>query len=149
MKNLTQPGSQAEIRARLGSLQPADQRQWGTLTVEEMMAHVRQAYLATMSGGEGAPIPGPVPPGVMKFFALSMPMKWPKTIETVPALKRTAMPPAGSFAEEHGRFEQAFEHFLGVTDNTRRHPMFGAMKPADWMRWGYLHADHHLRQFGR
>ena len=29
------------------------------------------------------------------------------------------------------------------------HPMFGPMTAADWMRWGYLHADHHLRQFGR
>jgi hypothetical protein len=29
------------------------------------------------------------------------------------------------------------------------HPMFGGMTAKDWMRWGYLHADHHLRQFGR
>lgn len=29
------------------------------------------------------------------------------------------------------------------------HPMFGPMSFADWMRWGYLHTDHHLRQFGR
>jgi hypothetical protein len=27
--------------------------------------------------------------------------------------------------------------------------MFGPMSERDWMRWGYLHADHHLRQFGR
>jgi hypothetical protein len=29
------------------------------------------------------------------------------------------------------------------------HPMFGAMTTLEWMRWGYLHTDHHLRQFGR
>jgi hypothetical protein len=28
------------------------------------------------------------------------------------------------------------------------HPIFGPMNYDDWMRWGYLHADHHLRQFG-
>jgi hypothetical protein len=28
------------------------------------------------------------------------------------------------------------------------HPFFGAMKDAHWLRWGYLHMDHHLRQFG-
>jgi len=28
------------------------------------------------------------------------------------------------------------------------HPLFGPMNYEDWMRWGYLHADHHLRQFG-
>jgi hypothetical protein len=29
-----------------------------------------------------------------------------------------------------------------------RHPLFDAMSERDWMRWGYLHVDHHLRQFG-
>jgi hypothetical protein len=29
------------------------------------------------------------------------------------------------------------------------HPIFGPMSRENWMRWGYLHADHHLRQFGR
>jgi hypothetical protein len=29
------------------------------------------------------------------------------------------------------------------------HPIFREMTAEDWMRWGYLHADHHLRQFGR
>ena len=28
------------------------------------------------------------------------------------------------------------------------HPIFGAMSDAAWLRWGYLHMDHHLRQFG-
>ena len=28
------------------------------------------------------------------------------------------------------------------------HPHFGAMSEREWMRLAYLHADHHLRQFG-
>jgi Protein of unknown function (DUF1569) len=28
------------------------------------------------------------------------------------------------------------------------HPLFGRMSASSWMRWAYLHADHHLRQFG-
>jgi hypothetical protein len=27
------------------------------------------------------------------------------------------------------------------------HPVFGPMTRVDWLRWGYLHVDHHLRQF--
>ena len=39
---------------------------------------------------------------------------------------------------------------LSVEDlEGRRHPYFGAMTRAEWLRWGWLHADHHLRQFGR
>jgi hypothetical protein len=30
----------------------------------------------------------------------------------------------------------------------RRHPLFDEMSERDWLRWGYLHVDHHLRQFG-
>ena len=28
------------------------------------------------------------------------------------------------------------------------HPYFGRLSDAGWMRLGYLHMDHHLRQFG-
>ena len=28
------------------------------------------------------------------------------------------------------------------------HPVFGTMSRRQWLRWGYLHLDHHLRQFG-
>jgi hypothetical protein len=28
------------------------------------------------------------------------------------------------------------------------HPIFGRMSHREWLRWAYLHADHHLRQFG-
>jgi hypothetical protein len=28
------------------------------------------------------------------------------------------------------------------------HGTFGSMTVADWQRWAYKHADHHLRQFG-
>jgi hydrogenase maturation factor HypF (carbamoyltransferase family) len=28
------------------------------------------------------------------------------------------------------------------------HPHFGTMNEEEWMRLAYLHADHHLRQFG-
>jgi hypothetical protein len=26
--------------------------------------------------------------------------------------------------------------------------VFGRMSQAAWLRWAYLHMDHHLRQFG-
>jgi len=28
------------------------------------------------------------------------------------------------------------------------HPIFGGMSERAWLRWAYLHTDHHLRQFG-
>jgi hypothetical protein len=43
----------------------------------------------------------------------------------------------------------AMERFCSVPDSVRSpHPMMGVLTRAEWMKWGYLHADHHLRQFG-
>jgi hypothetical protein len=40
------------------------------------------------------------------------------------------------------------KRFSGAPVDGALHPIFGKMKEKPWMRWGYLHSDHHLRQFG-
>jgi hypothetical protein len=52
-----------------------------------------------------------------------------------------------AFAEDQARLLGTFAHFCGCSALAATHPMFGSMHRADWLRWGYLHADHHLRQF--
>jgi hypothetical protein len=40
---------------------------------------------------------------------------------------------------------------IKARDNSQdwpRHPIFGRMSQRAWLRWAYLHTDHHLRQFG-
>jgi hypothetical protein len=47
------------------------------------------------------------------------------------------------------RLEGLTERLAAERDFTgRAHPIFGAMAKEEWHRWGYLHLDHHLRQFG-
>ncbi len=149
MKNLGRDEDVAEIRGRIETLTAADERRWGLMSVGEMLCHVREAYVITIAGGEARMLKGPLPPKLLKVMALKLPLKWPKTIQTVPTLKRDAMPPPGEFEMEKVRLLEAFEAFARARENRAVHPMFGAMEPWDWMRWGYLHADHHLRQFGR
>jgi hypothetical protein len=43
---------------------------------------------------------------------------------------------------------EKMEELAAGTRWASTHPMFGVMTVGDWRRWGYLHADHHLRQFG-
>jgi hypothetical protein len=58
--------------------------------------------------------------------------------------------PPGEFAADLGELEALLE----VVTTPRRnydwplHPIFGTMTEAAWLRWAYLHIDHHLRQFG-
>jgi len=54
-------------------------------------------------------------------------------------------------------FERDLDELIRLLDRFTRqprdfewqtHPHFGRLSEKDWMRLGYLHADHHLRQFG-
>jgi len=46
--------------------------------------------------------------------------------------------------------KEVLERFTAPAKGIEFHPppIFGDMSEAEWMRWGYLHCDHHLRQFG-
>lgn len=150
MKSLTNPQEVAEIRGRILALTAADSPRWGVMNVVEMMCHVREAFLYTLSSEPPTYHPGKVPPKLMKRLALRLPVRWPQNVETVPALKvgGSHMNPL-AFAVDHETLVVAYDRFCAAPEITKDHPIFTTMTHADWMRWGYLHTDHHLRQFGR
>lgn len=88
----------------------------------------------------------------MKYGALYMPMKWPHGVKTRPELEQGVggTPPA-EFETDRRALLGTIEEFLQQPRafEFRPHPMFGAMSEKEWMRWAYLHCDHHLRQFGQ
>jgi hypothetical protein len=82
-----------------------------------------------------------------------MPMRWPHGVRTRPEFDQLAgggTPPL-EFASDMSRLIAAMHKFTAIprTWQLRPHPMFKEMSERDWMRWGYLHTDHHLRQFGQ
>lgn len=150
MKNLGDAVCVDEVRSRIAALNPIDSRAWGNMTVAEMVCHLREAF--TGAAGEQKwqqMLSAPLPPAMMKFMALKIPVQWPRNIETVPELKQGTVVPPNNWDNDRAGLDDALVTFLACKENHNRHPIFGAMKPWDWMRWGYLHADHHLRQFGR
>jgi len=148
MKNLADPKDVAEIRNRIHSLASSDAPQWGVVTVNQMVCHVREAYLYALADTPVELIPLPYPPAVVKQFALELPKPWPHSTRTLPELSLDAPGMAcTTFDRDRDTLLAAFDNFCALTDYTRDHPFFGSMKHGDWMRWGYLHADHHLRQF--
>jgi hypothetical protein len=88
---------------------------------------------------------------LVKWIALYLPLPWPPGILTRPEIdQECGGTRPGEFAADVAQLEALVEI---VTAETRsfewpRHPIFGRMSEADWLRWGYLHMDHHLRQFG-
>jgi hypothetical protein len=87
---------------------------------------------------------------VLKWGALYVPLKWSKNFATRPEIDQCRLNPQLDDIE----FEclKTIELCSRICDGDlkgRRHPYFGALTRAEWLRWGWLHADHHLRQFGR
>jgi len=150
MKTLKRVAEAAEMRGRLLTLTPEDRGLWGAMSAGEMVCHVRGAFRMALGREKTLPVKGAMPPQILKLLALWMPMQWPHSLPTVAELERgrPAVEP-GRFASDHAGLMAEFDDFVAGRENRTEHPMLGAMSPREWMRWGYLHTDHHLRQFGR
>ena len=147
MKNLAQQADYAEIVNRLGRLRPDSPRQWGSMPPHGAMCHLSDAFLAALGRKPASAASGLFQRTLMKWGALWFPMKWPPNIKTRPEVEQgLGGTPPGDFANDRARLLALMAEFVKA-DLTTPHPIFGAMTRAEWMRWGYLHMDHHLRQF--
>lgn len=151
MKTLADFECRREICARVENVGPETPRCWGRMNAAQMICHLRDAFLAVMGEKPVQPVRGLNLWPLMKPWVLYAPFKWPPGVPTRPELDQAlgGTPPA-EFAADVRRLLAVINTF---TADPREfaflpHPMFGEMSEKDWMRWGYLHMDHHLRQFG-
>jgi len=144
----TLPNDKQEILNRIAALRPDSPRQWGKMTCAQMICHLSDAFLAPLGEIEVKPGPVPVPRAVFKFAALRLPMKWPQGVKTRPEVEQgVGGTPPSEFEADRAKLVSLVERFVAEGSN-KNHAIFGKMTEDDWMRWGYLHCDHHLRQFG-
>jgi hypothetical protein len=88
----------------------------------------------------------------VKWIALYVPLPWPAGIPTRPEIDQYSgggtrpvdfsadVAELGTLLEILASQDESFDW--------PEHPIFGRMSRAAWLRWAYLHTDHHLRQFG-
>ena len=150
MKSIRNPADKAEILHRLESIQPTSQRLWGRMSAHIMICHLSDGFRLYMGDRPAKPVPVRAPRLLLKWVALWAPIPWPHGFQTMPELDQQAggTPPA-EFARDMEELGNLIERF---TQPPRRfssepHPHFGYLTETEWMRLGYLHADHHLRQF--
>ena len=148
MKTLSSAADTAEIVRRLGTIGPASERRWGKMTVGEMICHLSDSFRVSMGEKDAKPVSNMFTRSVMKWIALNGTMKWPQGVSTVPECEagKGGTPPAELEQDlrELGELLERFSRLPAMAE----HPIFGKMADEEWLRWGYLHMDHHLRQFG-
>ena len=147
MGSILNETDRAEIKRRMASLSASSTGRWGSMSVADMLDHLRLS--ARMTLGDLS-----VPSANKRVFQV-FPLKhlilyvfpFPKGAPTAPALKPNA--PAAFEAERAELLELLERIGSGPREGAGpAHPLFG---PLTWREWGvvtYTHADHHLRQFG-
>lgn len=151
MHTLESAADRESVRTRLSALGPSDQRRWGKMSVHQMICHLCDSYKVALGERSASPATGFFQRTLVKWIALSAPLEWPKGVSTRPEIEQGMGGTAPTrFEDDRAELLSIFDRFRGDTlSEGMEHPFFGPMTRADWLRWGYLHADHHLRQFGR
>ena len=148
MQSLFEPPAKREILDRLGALTPEAPRQWGKMSVSQMLAH---CAVALEAGTGDKPRPQKL---IGKVFA---PFVRKGLLGDKPFSKGSPTDPTfvirdeRDFAREKGRVVGLVEKFCerGRDEAGKEtHSFFGRMNGDEWGRLMYKHLDHHLRQFG-
>jgi Protein of unknown function (DUF1569) len=152
VKTLARPRDKAEILRRLRALRPESGRRWGRMSAPQMVCHLADAFRMGIGRKPVSDATGLLQRTLVKWIALYLPARWPGgRLVTRPEIdQEVGGTRPGDFAADVAEVEALVEL---VTAPSRSfdwppHPIFGRMSEGDWLRWGYLHTDHHLRQFG-
>jgi hypothetical protein len=154
MKSLVNAADKEELLQRIVRVQPSDERLWGRMSAHQMICHLADAYRVYTGEISAEPVPVPaIVKALVRTTALYVPLHWPKgRIPTLPKIDQVAgygTPPA-EFAKDVHVLNNLLEQFsrLPESHTFNQHPGLGRLSYSQWMRLGYLHSDHHLRQFG-
>ncbi|HEY2857622.1 MAG TPA: DUF1569 domain-containing protein [Terracidiphilus sp.] len=151
MKSLNEAGTRQQILERLRKIGPATPRLWGRMNAPQMVCHLSDSFLSVMGEKHVETPRGLNLWPLAKPLALYAPFKWPAGVATRPELDaEVGGTRPTDFAADMAALLVVIDKFTLVPRpfQFRPHPMFGPMTENQWMRWGYLHTDHHLRQFG-
>jgi uncharacterized protein DUF1569 len=151
MHTLSCERDKTDILRRLKCLRRDSERRWGRMSAHQMVCHLSDGYRIQIGERRTELARSPLPRRMLKAIALYMPINWPHGILTTPDLDQDC---GGTKPVD---FDADVAQLAQLLDRASRpapalparlHPLFGPMSDAQWTRWAYLHADHHLRQFG-
>jgi hypothetical protein len=152
MKTMARPQDKAQIMRRLKTLRPECTRKWGRMSAHQMVCHLSDSFRLVTHQKTASRASGLVQTTLLKWIALYVPLRWPPGVTTRPEVdQELGGTKPGDFVADVIELEALLETVTTLAKDYAwpAHPIFGRMSAADWMRWAYLHVDHHLRQFGR
>ena len=147
---LSDLGARADILRRVAALTPSSERRWGRMTPHQMVCHLSDACRAAL-GERRLPVIGTLwERTVIRWLAIHTNATWPQGVRTVQeADQEFGGTRPTEFARDVDELRGLIQRFGGADAQlSGDHPLFGTLSVAEWDRFSYRHADHHLRQFG-
>jgi Protein of unknown function (DUF1569) len=151
MTSLADTATRQSVLKRIARLEPGTKPRWGRMSAHQMLCHLTDSFLAAIGEKQVSPATGLVQRTLMKWGALYSPIPWPKGLATRPEVEQgVGGTPPVDFELDRAGLISVVERFAepGRAFSGHRHPVLGELRDSQWLRWGYLHTDHHLRQFG-
>jgi len=148
VKHLFEPAVLDELNGRLSQLTPESKRQWGKMSVAQMLAHCSE--FMDLALGRTSPPRGWL--GYIFGGAAKRSVLNDKPIQrNMPTDKSLMVNGDRGFESERERLRTSMRLFsTGGPEKCTKHPhsFFGPMTPQEWARLAYKHLDHHFQQFG-
>jgi hypothetical protein len=142
---LHDPETHASIRKRVESLRADTPRQWGKMTIDQMLWHVNVSMREAVGEYKPDLKPLPIPKALFRWAVLAIP--WGRGARTRPDM----------YARSTYDFSTQRAECLMLIDRIVAKPLsaiwpesasMGKMTGKHWSRLTAKHLDHHLRQFG-
>jgi len=149
--HLGDPAVRERVVQRVSAITPETPSRWGRMNAHGMICHLSDSFRGAMGTRYVSPATGMLQRTVMKWGALYLPMRWPKGVPTRPEVDQNvggSLP--GDFQHDRTELVALIRRFTAADRSFTwgSHPFFGPLREQEWLRWAYLHTDHHLRQFG-
>ncbi len=149
MENVFSTTGLSTFQGRINQLSPISERQWGTMTPAQMLAHLNVAY--DMALTEKYTKPTGLKKWMLKKFvkqAVVGPKPFKKNGRTAPQF---LVSDERDFEKEKAtlltNIQKVYDLGAEYFDNRESHS-FGRLTSEEWNVMFAKHLDHHLRQFG-
>jgi hypothetical protein len=151
MKRLDNLQEKLEILRRLRNLRPDSKGWWGRMSPHQMICHLKVCFQMALGEKAVKSIGNIFERTLAKWIVLNLPIPIPKDSPTLPEIDQELDGTCPlDFEKDLAELIKLVERFADQADAfyANDHPVLGKMSAQQWARWGYLHTDHHLRQFG-
>lgn len=152
MKDLFDPILAEDIKRRIMRLRPDSERQWGSMTPAQTLAHCTSSFQMAMGviNPKRAAFPVNLIGRLIKPLVLSDGKPMRRNSPSVPELFPED-PTQCDFERERTQLIATINTFTksgAACCSQHAHPFFGPLDAKQWAVLMHKHLDHHLQQFG-